>query len=68
MNEKHTYYMGLLEGRAKRLNELFEISAPTDIICKEVALLVEVAQPLHPNFFKSWKKENETGKYQFATG
>jgi len=59
MNEKHNYYMKLLEGRAKRLNELLEIAAPTDIICKEIMLLTQIAQPLHPNIFKSWTYTNQ---------
>lgn len=45
------YHMGLLEGRAKRLNELLEIAAPTDMIWKEVMLLTEAAKPFAP---KSW--------------
>ncbi len=48
------YHMGLLEGRAKRLSDLLEMAAPTDLICKEVRMLAEAALPLDPNGFKSW--------------
>jgi hypothetical protein len=54
----NSYHMGLLESRAKRLNELLEIAAPTDMIYKEVMLLTEAAKPLAP---KSWT--NGYGKW-----
>ncbi len=64
------YYMGLLESRAKRLNELLEMAAPIDIICKEIVLLREAAEPLAPQAFwnySKWQKgpyENHQGNYQ----
>lgn len=72
-----SYYMGLLEGRAKRLNELLEIAAPMDMICKEIMLLVDAAEPLEPKSFKSWNygkwmkgqsNETEESKKWCATG
>lgn len=72
-----SYYMKLLEGRAKRLNELLEVAAPTDMICKEIMLLVAAAEPLDPKAFKSWNYgkwsqkgvQNENEKHQWcATG
>lgn len=67
------YYMMLLEGRAKRLNELLEVSAPVDMICNEIKLLVYAAQPLKPAAFKSWscpakKGSHEPERLRVATG
>lgn len=45
--------MLLLESRAKRLNELLEIAAPSDMIYKEIMLLSEAAKPLAPKT-KTW--------------
>ena len=61
--------MGLLEGRAKRLNELLEIAAPTDMIWKEIQLLSEAAKPFAPKS-KSWsynkgqEGQNESKEFQ----
>jgi hypothetical protein len=52
------YYHRLLEGRAKRLNELLEIAAPQEMICKEVILIVQAASLLNPHTFKSWSNNN----------
>jgi hypothetical protein len=62
--------MSLLESRAKRLNELLEVAAPTDLICKEVKLLTEAAMPLSPSLFESLSVPNENGfhKIHSATG
>lgn len=54
MSNYQRYYMGLLEGRAKRLNELIEEAAPADVVCQEVLLLVQAAVQLKPSYFKSW--------------
>jgi hypothetical protein len=65
------YYMSLLESRAKRLNELLEVAAPTDLICKEVRLLTEAALPLSPSLFESLSvnnSENDFHKIHSATG
>lgn len=70
------YYMELLEGRAKRLNELLAMAAPTDMICREVMLVTEAATPLEPQAFHSWnynkwlKETHESEEYQrcAATG
>lgn len=51
MGSNNNYHMGLLEGRAKRLNELLEMAAPTDMIWKEIVLITEAARPFAP---KSW--------------
>jgi len=60
----NSYYMRLLESRSKRLGELLEMSAPIDIICQEVKLLVEAIKPLDLKF-RSWAlKENINEKYQ----
>lgn len=73
MNDNRNYYMKLLLGRSKRLEELLEIAAPTDMICKEVMLLVEAAKPLDPKF-RSWaqkeyiNEECQPERYQLATG
>jgi hypothetical protein len=66
-------YMKLLEGRAKRLNELLEVAAPTDMICQEVMLLFQAAKPLEPRIFKSWKEINNeevqrSERFKCATG
>ena len=58
--DRKNYYMGLLEGRAQRLNNLIKVAAPSDIICQEVLLLMQAAVPLEPSFFKSW-----VGKYSW---
>jgi len=74
MNGSRTYYMKLLEGRVKRLNELLEVAAPTDIICNEIMLLAQLARPLDPRVFKSWQKEiyneeiQQTERFKCATG
>lgn len=52
------YYKRLLEGRSKRLNELLEIAAPQEMICKEVILIVQAASLLSPHTFKSWSNNN----------
>ncbi len=62
MSDRDNYYMKLLEGSAKRLNELLEVAAPIDMICNEVRLLVQVAQPLKPSAFKSWNYCNPERK------
>lgn len=46
-------HMLLLESRARRLTELLEIAAPSDMIYNEIMLLTEAAKPLAP---KSWGK------------
>lgn len=43
-----SYYMALLENRAKRLHELLEVAAPEDMIYKEIMLLADAAQPFAP--------------------
>ena len=72
-----SYHMGLLESRAKRLNELFDIAAPSDMIYKEVMLLVEAAKPFAPkvvwNGYGKWgpqegQNETESSYRQCATG
>lgn len=45
------YYFRLLEGRAKRLNELLEIAAPENLICNEVLLILKAAVILSPRTF-----------------
>jgi hypothetical protein len=54
MSGYNTYYMGLLEGRAKRLTELIEIAAPPDMIWKEVMLITEAAKPFAPKSTPQW--------------
>lgn len=54
MSGYNSYYMGLLEGRAKRLTELIEIAAPHDMIWKEVMLITEAAKPFAPK--QQWSK------------
>lgn len=51
MNSNH---MALLESRAKRLNELLEIAAPSDMIYNEVMLLSEAAKPFAPQTTPKW--------------
>ncbi len=67
----NNYYMRLLEGRSKRLEELLEIAAPIDMICKEVKLLAEAVKPFDPKF-RSWALKESINenpeKYQCATG
>lgn len=60
------YYKRLLEGRSKRLNELLEIAAPQEMICKEVILIVQAASLLSPHTFKSWS--NNGKKHTTAAG
>ena len=74
MNERTRYYKKLLEGRAKRLNDLLDASAPMDMVFNEIMLLVRAAEPLKPPKFKSWnycqteEKHNEPERYKVATG
>ena len=74
MNRTRSYYIKLLEGRAKRLNELLEVAAPIDIICNEIMLLVQIVKPLEPKVFKSWQKEinnekiHQSERFKCATG
>ena len=80
MNGHQKYYMKLLEGRAKRLNELLEVAAPTDMIYKEIMLLCDAAKPFAPkpqwgtplSGYGSWGKQDEKtqecGSQQCATG
>ena len=74
MSERKEYYMRLVEGRSKRLSELLMISAPIDLICKEVRMLAEIAVVLDPTVFKSWSgpkiwpEEINNEQYQYATG
>lgn len=66
------YYMGLLEGRAKRLTELIEIAAPHDMIWKEVMLITEAAKPFAPKSLPQWgyggngwgQQENKNEEFQ----
>jgi hypothetical protein len=51
--------MRLLEGRAERLNNLIKISAPQNIICKEIVLILEAAKLISPSTFKSWSIHEE---------
>lgn len=64
------YYMGLLEKRAKRLNELLEMAAPQDVLLKEIKLIVETAALINPGIVKSWKSgiQNEKINECVATG
>lgn len=71
MSGYNTYYMGLLEGRAKRLTELIEIAAPTDMIWKEVMLITDAAsQWIHGS--NGWGpkegQNNEEFQSKCATG
>lgn len=64
MNRDH---MSLLESRARRLNELLEIAAPSDMIYNEVMLLTEAAKPLAPKT-KMWGNGNGYGQWPKQEG
>jgi len=62
--------MSLLESRAKRLNELLEIAAPSDMIYNEIMLLAEAAKPFAPkkvwsNGYGQWpQQEGKNEEFQ----
>lgn len=59
----NNYYMKLVESRSKRLQDLLEMGAPIDMICKEVVLLMEATKPLDPE--RVWiRKENNDEECQ----
>jgi hypothetical protein len=69
------YYMQVLEGRSKRLNELLEISAPMNIISREVKLIVKITALINPVSFNTWRlwtqgneDEDKVERRKCATG
>jgi hypothetical protein len=65
---RQEYHLSLLGNRANRLNELLNIAAPDELICKEVLLIMQAAIPLNPGVFKNFLSKDFLNTRYIAIG